>query len=271
MIHTLIKKLFKSEQFTLVDLQKGISNKNYILSVHDEQYIVRVPFKDRVNTLSYVQEETIINLVKDLDVPTVYFDNVTGIKITKYIPQVYEYQECPFEDKIERVASLLKKLHSRKSVGVSFDPIAQLHYYQSHTKKPLYNLDAYAFIIDDIKHLQNPQTLCHNDIVDGNILFSDHGDYLIDYEYAADNDPLFDVMSFLSENNITNPDLRMRFYQAYFDSINDTILFQLTLWEGFHNLLWCYWAMMLYEKRSLPIYKQIADDKYQALTTMNFN
>ena len=35
--------------------------------------------------------------------------------------------------------------------------------------------------------------------VDGNILFTKENVYLIDYEYAADNDPLFDVMSFLSE------------------------------------------------------------------------
>ncbi len=71
------------------------------------------------------------------------------------------------------------------------------------------------------------------------ISYSQDKTYLIDYEYAANNDPLFDVMSFLSENQINDPALRERFYAVYFNEMNDTVRKQLDIWENFQNLLWC--------------------------------
>ena len=107
--------------------------------------------------------------------------------------------------------------------------------------------------------------------MDGNILFTKDKTYLIDYEYAANNDPLFDVMSFLSENQIEDPALRARFYAVYFDEMNATVRRQLDIWENFQNLLWCCWAMMMWESRHESIYRAIARDKYEALKRKNPN
>ena len=190
---------------------------------------------------------------------TIYFDEISGIKITKYIEDVFEYETCPYEDKIERCAQLMKKLHTLSAPNFPFEPFKTLETYRSLVKKPLFDLSIYEESIKEVQSFKNKDVLCHNDFVSGNILYGKDRDYLIDYEYAAANDPLFDVMSFLSENQIFDKDLRMRFYNVYFEEINEEIMHQLYLWEMFQNVLWCNWAMMMYESRKENIYKEIAE------------
>lgn len=124
----------------------------------------------------------------------------------------------------------------------------------------------------EIADLNQHQVLCHNDLVSGNLLFSKERLYLIDYEYAAMNDPLFDVISFLSENQIFDKELRQRFYLAYFNTQPDGLLLnQLKEWEIFEDVLWCTWAMMMAESRHEQVYLDIAEDKYQALHALTAN
>ena len=116
--------------------------------------------------------------------------------------------------------------------------------------------------LEALKKEYKPNTLCHNDFVQGNILYSDTKDYLIDYEYAAKNDYRFDIASFFSENNIHYIDQRDQFYQTYFDGeIDPMIDVQVQAFERMEDILWGYWANMLYEQRGEQIYFDIAKDK----------
>ena len=47
----------------------------------------------------------------------------------------------------------------------------------------------YAFTKQDGYQLE----MCHNDACDSNILLGKNGTYLIDWEYAGDNDPAADI------------------------------------------------------------------------------
>lgn len=268
MLDTLIQNLFKTKEYTLCKLDKGLTNQNYLLSINNEKYVVRVPHKDSSHIINRHHEKIVHDKVRFLDVECFYFDETSGIKITKYIEDLFEYEECPYEDKIERCAMLMKKLHTLEAPTFHFEPFKTLDTYKSLVKKPIYDLSIYEEKIQEVKSFKNKDVLCHNDFVSGNILYGKNRDYLIDYEYAAANDPLFDVMSFLSENQIFDETLRNRFYKVYFEEINDTIMHQLYLWEMFQNVLWCNWAMMMYESRNENIYKEIAEDKYNALLQM---
>ncbi|MBL6443500.1 MAG: phosphotransferase, partial [Holdemanella sp.] len=116
--------------------------------------------------------------------------------------------------------------------------------------------------LEALKKEYKPNALCHNDFVQGNILYSDTKDYLIDYEYAAKNDYRFDIASFFSENNIHYIDQRDQFYQTYFDGdIDPMIDVQVQAFERMEDILWGYWANMLYEQRGEQIYFDIAKDK----------
>ncbi len=264
MIHTVIKEIFHTTTYGFTPLHKGLTNKNYLLTIQDKQYVVRIPYPEQA-IMNRKQEEQVMQHVKCLDSETVYFNADTGVKISVYIPDALDYEECLEHDKIERCATLMRTLHQLENVDFSFNSVDKLRLYQSHVTQPFFDLSPYEEVIRHIAQKEYKPCLCHNDFVHGNILYTKQRDYLIDYEYAASNDPLFDVISFLGENQIFDNTLRERFYQAYFQE--QSIPYeQLEKMETFQNVLWCNWAMMMYEQRKEEVYYQIAQDKYNALT-----
>lgn len=260
--------LFFDENLTMYDMKKGLTNTNYLVETQGQRFVLRVPFADHANIVNRHHETLALNAIActDIDVELIYYDEISGYKVTRYLENAKTFSEYTGTDNIERVAALMRKFHRLDvSVGEAFDPVGHFHQYRNAITTPLFDTEPFMFLLNDIQQIPYQPCLCHNDWVDGNILFVDEHTYLIDYEYAADNDPLFDVMSFLSENKIFDSKLRERFYAVYFDQITDEIRSHLSTWEGFHNLLWCTWAMMMFEHRHDPIYQSIANDKYQAL------
>ena len=263
-----IDKVFHSKQFKIEPMNKGLTNHNYKLFVNDNIYVLRIPRSDSSQVVNRKHEEEAILYSKDLniDIENIYFDVESGYKITKYIDGLYEFQECPYQDKIEKVARLMKKLHAKhQTISYDFNPIARYQQYVSHIKKMLYPLENFHNILNEITKFNHYKIFCHNDWVSGNILFDKEHTYLIDYEYGANNHPYFDVMSFITENQITDENERKRFYDIYFGE--EIPYHDLTIWENFHNLLWCAWANMMYDSRQEEIYMIIAKEKYDALCT----
>ena len=239
-LNTWIEKKFNTKNYTLEKTDKGISNHNYLLTISDNKYMVRVPKKNHESLgLQHAHEKEIIELVTDLDVPTVLFDENEGVKVTKYIEDVKTLDECNDKDRFARCANLMKSLHAKEAPLFIFNPFGKIEFYKSQIKEPIVSFPN-----------------------EKNILYSDTKDYLIDYEYAAKNDYRFDIASFFSENNIHYIDQRDQFYQAYFDGeIDPMIDVQVQAFERMEDILWGYWANMLYEQRGEQIYFNIAKEK----------
>ena len=244
-LNTWIEEKFNATNYTLEKTDKGISNHNYLLTINDNKYMVRVPKKNHESLgLQHEHEKEILPLVSDLDVPVILFDEKSGIKVTTYIEDVET------------------SLHTKKAPLFIFNPFGKIEFYKSQIKECIVSFPNEENFLEALKKEYKPNTLCHNDFVQGNILYSDTKDYLIDYEYAAKNDYRFDIASFFSENNIHYIDQRDQFYQTYFDGdIDPMIDVQVQAFERMEDILWGYWANMLYEQRGEQIYFDIAKDK----------
>ncbi len=268
MLEKQIALLLKEEVIWLEKLDKGISNHNYLAKTSDATYIVRVPKVKHLKDYSLEQEINSLIVPLGINSENVAFDLKTGIKISKYIDNLKTFTEYHKNDKIKKTVRLMHTLHQANLVCSSdFNPLDKLEEYLSKINTPLFNLKPYLKIKDEIKRLSHPKILCHNDWVAGNICFTNKKSYLIDYEYAANNDPYFDVMSFLTENDLTNDQIS-EFLKLYFNhNLSISVLNTLKLWEKFHNLLWCSWANMMYDLTLENQFKAIALDKYTALKT----
>lgn len=259
-----------NQEFTLEKTTLGLTNTLYTTTFQNQKVAVRVVPEPLKNSSAFSNEQKALELVKplNLDVPEIFYDAQTRVRITVWIENGQEFSNYPNqEEAIVKVAQLLKKLHQANlRSGSSFDGISLLNEYQSKILNPLYDYDFFSFILDDYRKINNPQVLCHNDVVSGNILFSPDQDYLIDYEYSKDNDPLFDIMSFFTENNLVDEPLRSLFYEHYFGHApSPTQQEDLKCYEQFHNYLWCCWANMMFDLLKEPIYLEIAKNKYEAL------
>lgn len=262
-----LDSLLNDKNLQIIDMKKGLTNHNYLLTINNKKYVLRVPYEDSDHIVNRHHETLALNAIKDsnIDVNTIYYDETSGYKVTEYLENAYTFSECPYSDKIERSAKLMKKFHQlNKKIDVSFAPIEMFENYKNHVKNSKFNFPYLENIINEIKQMKYSEILCHNDWVSGNILFTKNKTYLIDYEYAANNNPLFDVISFLSENNIFDENDRNKFYSIYFEEFTDTTKKNLSIYEAFEDALWCYWAQMMYESRHEQVYLDIAYEKANA-------
>ncbi len=264
-----IELIIDGQKIECTPTNLGLTNKIYKGIFDDEVVAIRIPKEETKELSTFDNEHMVLPLIKELnlDANELYYDPSTRIRITKWINNASEYKDCFDDNKIIRAAKLIRKLHDAKIITHNeFNCISLLREYQSKIQASLFPLEKYYYLIDKVKQIHNPHILCHNDLVSGNLLFTDSKDYLIDYEYAKDNDPLFDIMSFLTENNITDLNKRQLFYQTYFETtLTDKVKHELSVYESFHNLLWCTWATMMFDLLHENIYKEIATDKYNAL------
>lgn len=256
-------KIFNETPLRTEYIETGLTNDNYIVTLKNDKVVIRIPRKENAGLFDYALEDKILKLVANLNLepPLLYYNKLTGVKCSRYVENV-----DTFEPKyIKRAARLIKTLHDANlSSGKPFDIKHTFNMYKKRIKKPIYDTSFAHHYIDDL-NLENIR-LCHNDLVQGNLLFSDTKDYLIDFEYAGDNDPYFDIMSFITENDIMEEDLRQKFYDIYFErKITEEEALKLRHYEIVHHVLWCEWAMMMFELHTQDVYKEIATLKYKRL------
>lgn len=245
----------------------GLSNHNYYVTHNNEKYMVRIPNPLTSEIKNRTSEKQALEYTRDCSFSLVplYYNENTGILVTQYINDAQTYGACSLSNKVAMVAKTLKELHKIDHLlDEYFDPIKKYNEFANLVKEPLFDTSEYQHILSDLPK-PSKYCICHNDVVDGNLMFKGNHLYLIDFEYAANNDPLFDIMSFFSENQIMDEEIREQFYSEYFE--DQPIPYkELKQWENYQNLLWCTWAMMMWELHHEEVYKEIATWKFKYLT-----
>ncbi|MFA5480934.1 MAG: phosphotransferase [Bacilli bacterium] len=248
-------------------LKAGFSNYSYLI---DKKHVLRIKRSSEDRFYDSHLESQVIQKIASLKISekVLFFNEDDGTKLSSFIPRTTKIIEQPNDEQLVLVAKTLKKLHRAKiHSGKSFDIFGRLAYYRSHCidfVDTVYERKIIASVerfYDD-----EPAILCHNDVVNGNLLFRGRKLFLIDYEYASDNNPLFDLASFISENKIESEAARQLFLKAYFGKkIEKTMYRRLLRLIACQDILWYYWAQMHYIKTKDPIYKRIAHMKWKAI------
>lgn len=245
-------------------LQVGLTNNNYLIKINNDEYIVRVPRND-LNIFDRNNEKIILSKLQHTTytLPVMYYED--GIQISKFVPNLVNYQQYNKRNKLESVAFLMKSLHAEKiNITNTFNPIKQIKLYYDLCDTTL-KLSDYDWLFEQYQNHTFTPVLCHNDWVDGNICFIDEKPYLIDFEYAGLNDPLFDIMSFITENDMSNQHKKTFTHLMLGKDIDSETLKTLEMYRDLNNLIWYLWAVMMYDARKETIYKSIADNKLNEL------
>lgn len=247
-------------------IENGFCNENYNIN---DAFVLRIPKDNADETLNYKHENIVYKTIEPLKISekVIYFDENTGIKISKFVHNARQYKTTPTNEQITYLAKTLKKLHSSK-LKVPFG--YQMFYRLSIYKKSLFE-DEYIDtkiekqIIKDVQKIfaKDEMVLCHNDLVQNNLLFKFNGLTLIDREYSGMNNFYFDLASFISENNL-NDEQKEFFLSKYFGAkLNDLKRKKVNIFINFLDLLFYYWGLYYYRKRGDIIYKKIALEKLE--------
>lgn len=244
-------KVFKYEL-----IKEGITNINYLIHSGDGLFVMRIPRSNMIG-IDYVNQGKILNLVKDINVEVIYYNKDSGIMITKYIENTQK-EKVSFDVVVKH----LKKLHSISYTNIAdFDPFKLIETYKSISNDSLFKDEEKVILKAKEIYNKYPKVLCHNDVLYANFISCIDKDYLIDYEYAGGNIALFDIASFLSENNIDDELLQLTFINKYFDKVSDELLNDLNNMFSFLDILWGYWAKSMHIKYKEEIFDIIFNEK----------
>lgn len=185
----------------------GLTNKTFLVEIENgKKYVVRLPGEGTEQIINRVDEKISTELACEIGIDTklYYFDENTGIKITEYIAEseTMNMSRLQEEDNIIRVAKILQRLHSSDvDTGVCFDVIDMAETYEKFIiENQGFFYDDYEEVkkyINSIKNRYMPTVVkkpCHNDPLCENWILQNHEKmFLIDWEYAGMNDPIWDL------------------------------------------------------------------------------
>lgn len=266
-----LKKLFfeitSKEARTISDIKEGITNDNYLVN---DAFVLRIPKENRESLINFKQEKNNYKAIEPLKISEklLYLDDENGFKITKFIHNSHFYVSIN-EEVMNSVAKMLKKLHTSEiKVPYGYQMFKRLEEYKKNIDKKYYISESYEKNV--IKKVQNifskePLTFCHNDLVKGNLLFRFNTSFIIDWETGAMNNPIFDLASFISENDL-NEEQEEYFLKRYYGyKYNQMKKKRVDIFISFLDILFYYWALSYYFTRNEDIYLKIANIKLERI------
>lgn len=162
---------------------------------------------------------------------------------------------------VEFVADGIVEMRKIKIDGLKkFNHIDYIQWFIKNIKNPIHknNIDINSFDILDEQEF----VLSHNDLVPGNILFDGLNSIkLIDYDFTSNNNPYFDVASFITETLNENNVLIHHFIKICKDKNIFDSLDILNLEIKYQDILWSLWANYMFEVTGEQVFKDICDEK----------
>lgn len=188
-------------------LKKGMTNRSFSFICQKQKYIMRIPGEGTSKLINRQEEANVYQVLagKDICDEVIYMNPENGYKITKYLEDARCCNPLDNNDLI-RCMDKLRYFHQQKlTVEHEFDIFEKITFYESlwtnkksiykdyeKTKAHIYQLQSF------ISSQEKEKTLCHIDAVPDNFLITqeENSIHLIDWEYAAMQDPHIDIAMF---------------------------------------------------------------------------
>ena len=189
------------------ELKGGLTNRTYHVRIADIECVLRLDSEQsRLFQFDRACEVTILKTAADAGLaPGVIYSNPeAGVLVTEYLPgRVWEESDLGTRDSLEALSTLLRTVHSLPACGVRVDTLEVARTYERFLEKRqgLHSFATRCVEIIDSVPSRSDVVCCHNDVVAANVV-QDESLKLIDWEYACDNDPLFDLASAIGYHNL---------------------------------------------------------------------
>jgi len=189
------------------ELKGGLTNRTYLVRRGGNEYVLRLHSEqsgmlqfDRHCELTIIREAYKAGLAPEV----VHSDEDLGILITTFLPgSTWDESDLGLPRNLEALADVLRKVHAIPPCGLRIDMSAAASTYEKYLEKR-HGLHSFATqcveVIESIQ-VHDRATCCHNDVVGGNLIAGSKL-MLIDWEYACDNDPLYDLASVIGFHNL---------------------------------------------------------------------
>ena len=190
-------------------LKGGLTNRTYLVECADESFVLRLDAAhtsafnpDRIGEIEIRKQAAAAGLAPEL----IFAAADSGILLRRYVPgRAWDTSDLDDNKNLEALADLLRRVHDLPASGILFDPnsVAKRYVGNLGTHRGLH---VFALRCEEIiaeLSMSGMLRCCHNDVVAANII-ADPALKLLDWEYACDNDPMFDLASLIGFHNLVD-------------------------------------------------------------------
>jgi len=239
-----LHSVFGKDAKIINPLMGGMMNRSYVVEDGSQKkYVLYISTPQANDLVDRKIEKENQNIIFNLGITSgnYFFDLETGNKINEYIEGKSLNYETEWDYK--KIAELFKKLHGSKTLSsINYQPFTRFITYELAAKACITCFDDKYLSLRNVvfkfkDYLENqPLFLCHNDAQRSNIIKGiDNEYYLIDFEFAANNDPIYDIATF--GNNKVQEGRTLLDY--YFDgNPSQEQIKRYYLWRIFISLQW---------------------------------
>ena len=253
-------EIFPDKDLSALEITQigGMSNKNFLVSIEGDKYVLRVPglgsdgMVERTNEAFNSIEGSKLGINPSIR----YFNTKTGIKLVDFIQDAETLNSATIQrhDNMKKIASIYRTLHhSHVRLMNEFNIFREIEKYDRLLSKA--GTEMYEGWRDVRKQVMALELKlnelgvdlypCHNDAVAENFMKAKDGTiYLIDWEYSGMNDPMADLAALFLESEFTE-DNKDYILNHYFEGeiptkVTQKILCYQVLWD----YLWAQWTVI---------------------------
>jgi len=209
-------------------LPGGITNQNFVATVDEREYVVRVPGHrtellgiDRANEVEAAVRAAELGIAPPVlgELPGV------GTLITELMPG-HHIDAHHLADRLDVIVPMLRRFHESGPLRGTFPVHRVVEWHArdagAHGVMPP---SAYERMHQYSRRIEAafaicpmPPVPCHNDLLPSNVLVDDDRVWLIDFEYAGMNDVFFDLANLSVNSGLTDDD-EERLLRLYFGEV----------------------------------------------------
>ncbi|HVT51113.1 MAG TPA: choline/ethanolamine kinase family protein [Dongiaceae bacterium] len=250
---------FEQVDFAHVSAERlgGLTNRNYKVTAPLGTFVLRVPGEGTSEYISRENESVAARIASEIGVnaPLLYFDGRDGVQLTRFIEGGATMNVERFKDlgSVKRAAQSLRRVHDcGRPFKNRFELFQMIDEYLDFLgKKDAPLPDGYHDVkreAEAVRKALNARPLpivpCHCDPLAENFLDTGKQVYVIDWEYAGNNDPMWDLGD-VSVEAAFGPEQDEALLLAYFGgapSAGDRG--RMVLYKAMCDLLWTLWGII---------------------------
>ena len=240
-----------ANRLDIYELPGGITNRNIAVTTSARKYVVRI--SGRNSSLLYIErraefENSKIAAAMSIGAPVYEFRPDLGIMVIGFVSG-RTFGADDIAANLPRVAAAVKQLHSSPAFSRDFDMFdVQKGYLKVVEDRGLVIPDGYFDYAEKFEAVREAlaahpvaKVSCNNDLLPANFIDAGSHLWLIDYEYAGNNDPAFELGNIWSEAMLEYPALQ-ELVRHYYGEDRPDMLHRAWLQAAVARYGWTLWG-----------------------------
>ncbi len=235
----------------------GLTNRNFKVALGSERFVLRIPGEGTSEYINRRQEAVAARVAAEAGVnaEVLFFDEDDGLMLTRFVDGAVTMNGERFKDlgAVARAAQAFRRMHDcGKTFATAFDLFQKMDEYLDYLRKKNARIpDGYAAVQKEAEAVRaalskRPAALrpCHCDPLAENFLDTGVRIFIIDWEYAGNNDPMWDLGDVSVEAGFA-ADQDAALLEAYFAGKPPAAqVGRMVMYKAMCDLLWTLWGVI---------------------------